>query len=438
MLTPLRIHTTLLSEVATALERIFEGGEPSDKVVPALLKRHKVWGARDRRFVAETIYDTVRNKRKYEHLLSRVGEQAGLPAGTTHRENWGLVSLVSLAVRGFTADSTARLEPVYQTWLPIIADLVPSLSNDSTYLATLPRAVVYSVADWIDERGAKELGAARWEEYLTALNRPASVWLRVNTIRTTPQALAATLLAEGIGTEANTAMPNALRLLAKAHLTENAQYLAGAFEFQDLGSQHIAAACAVEAGMVVIDACAGAGGKTLQLAAALYEARGLPTAGESPAQSTLIASDIHPERLERLVGRASRAGVSKKLLRTCTLSELSAQYESKADRVLIDAPCSGLGVLRRNPDTKYNLTKTALDDLLATQANLLSTHSTLVKRGGWLIYATCSVLMSENEAQIQHFLECNPDTWKKLSEQRTNPTTDDCDGFYIAVLERLK
>ncbi len=387
----------------TAIERIFNRNEYADKVVPDLLKRNLKWGARDRNFVAETTYDLVRWWRKYWTFLEIQ------PA--YDRKTINKVVAMSLLSRGYSILNPDVLE-------------LDNLSFLQKLLYQKPEnaAIEYALPDWLYARILKNYqdDAQEVAELLQALNQAPQVYLRVNTLKTTAQQLVKQLKEDEINTSPIAGVPNALALTTRKNLQKNPLFLNGHFEFQDLGSQRIGAFCRVKKGMTVIDVCAGGGGKSLYIAANM----------ENKGQ--LIASDLHTSRLAQLHIRAERAGIN--ILKIKRLEELQA-YQNRADVVLLDVPCSGLGVLRRNADTKWKLKPEDLDKLVVEQANILQEHAALTAVGGALVYATCSILAEESEQQIAAFLQKNKNF--ALDEAlRIHPHRDDCDGFYMARLVR--
>ena len=282
-----------------------------------------------------------------------------------------------------------------------------------------------SVPDWLDELGVKELGEEVWEKEIHALNQQAPVVLRTNTLKTDREKLKARLLAEGIETETLAKYRDALQLKERANVFKTEAFKEGNFEVQDASSQLVAEFLEVEPGMRVVDTCAGAGGKSLHLAA-LMENKG-----------QLIATDIYENKLKELKRRARRAGAHNIEPRTIDSSKVIKKLYGTADRVLIDAPCSGLGVLSRNPDAKWKLQPEFLETIKMTQEQILNQYSRIVKPGGKMVYATCSILPSENEEQVQKFLSTEEGKAFKLSkEQKILSSETGYDGFYMALLER--
>jgi 16S rRNA (cytosine967-C5)-methyltransferase len=281
------------------------------------------------------------------------------------------------------------------------------------------------VPDWLDELGARELGEEVWSREIREQNQLAKVVLRVNTLKIDPAKLRAMLMDENIETDFLEGRPDALVLRERANVFLTDAFKEGLFEVQDGNSQLVAPLLDVSPGMRVVDACAGAGGKTLHLAA-LMENKG-----------QLIAMDLYENKLRELKMRARRDGAFNIEYRVIESSKTIKKLHEKADRVLIDAPCSGLGVLKRNPDAKWKLQPEFLDSIRATQAEILENYSRMVKPGGKLVYATCSILPSENQEQVKRFLTTDAGknfTFVKDSAMLASDTG--FDGFYMALLQR--
>ncbi|MBU3826324.1 MAG: RsmB/NOP family class I SAM-dependent RNA methyltransferase [Candidatus Anaerobiospirillum merdipullorum] len=274
---------------------------------------------------------------------------------------------------------------------------------------------------WLNNLGQKELGA-KWPTERAALCSEPKRYIRVNTLKTDRDTLASRLSDEGVVTRPVKGIPTALEITSSCALFRTQCFKEGLFEQQDAGSQRIAAFCEVAPHQRVIDACAGAGGKTLHLAALMQN------------KGQLIALDTAAWRLEELKKRARRAGVSNIEIRPVDSSKILKRLYDSADRVLIDAPCSGTGVLRRTPDSKWRDSTAYLKELQHTQAQILERDCNLVKVGGLLIYSTCSILPSENHNQIATFLAQHPD-FSLIDEVQMLPS-EGTDGFYMAKLRR--
>ncbi len=403
----MRLYRNLVFATVDALAEIFNEGEYADKVIEKTLKRDKRWGARDRSFIAETTYDIVRWKRLYSEIAEVKAPYS--------REKLFRVFAVWATLRGIEIPADwKQIEPVPTRRIKGKFD---ELSKIRKYRESIP--------DWLDELGVKELGEEIWEKEIHALNQQAPVVLRVNTLKTDKESLKAKLLSEGIETETLAQYSDALQLKERANVFKTEAFKEGDFEVQDASSQLVAHFLEVQPGMRVVDTCAGAGGKSLHLAA-LMENKG-----------QLIATDIYENKLKELKRRARRAGAHNIEPRTIDSSKVIKKLYNTADRVLIDAPCSGLGVLSRNPDAKWKLQPEFLETIKMTQEQILNQYSRIVKSGGKLVYATCSVLPSENEQQVQKFLSSEEGKAFKLSkEQKILSSETGYDGFYMALLER--
>ena len=400
----MRLHRNLTYAVIDSIRDVFNDDMYAGKAVEQALRRDKRWGSRDRKFVAETIYDIIRWKRLYAEI-------AEVSEPFTRPNLWRLFS-VWCVLRGIELPDWSQIEP---TPSRRIKGRFDELSKIRKFKESIP--------DWIDEIGVKELGEKVWTKEIASLNIQAEVILRTNTLKTTKEALQEKLLEEGIETVMLPDHPDAIKLVERANVFKTEVFKLGWFEVQDASSQLVAAYLDVQPGMKVIDTCAGAGGKTLHLAALMQN------------KGQLIAMDIYESKLRKLKVRAKRGGVHNVDLKTIDSTKPIKKLHDKADRVLIDAPCSGLGVLRRNPDSKWKLQPEFLDNIRKTQQEILVSYSKMVKPGGKLVYATCSVLPSENQDQITTFLATN-DEFKFVSDKKILASQSGYDGFYMALLER--
>ena len=403
----MRLYRNLVFATVDALGEIFNEGEYADKVIEKTLKRDKRWGARDRSFIAETTYDIVRWKRLYSEIADVKAPYS--------REKLFRIFAVWATLRGIEIpEDWKQIEPVPTRRIKGKFD---ELSKIRKYRESVP--------DWLDELGVKELGEEVWEKEIHALNQQAPVVLRTNTLKTTKDQLKKELSAEGIETHTLAEYQDALQLKERANVFKTEAFKKGYFEVQDASSQLVAEFLEVEPGMRVVDTCAGAGGKTLHLAA-LMENKG-----------QLIATDIYENKLKELKRRAKRAGAHNIDPRPISSSKVIKKLYGTADRVLIDAPCSGLGVLSRNPDAKWKLQPEFLETIKLTQEQILNQYSRIVKPGGKLLYATCSVLPSENQEQVQKFLSTEEGKSFKLAKDRKILSSETgYDGFYMALLEK--
>ena len=402
----MRLHRNLVYTVIDSIRDIFNEGVYADKAVEKALKRDKRWGSRDRKFVAETIYEIVRWKRLYAEI-------AEVKEPFDRNNLWRLFS-VWCVLKGIALPDWNQIEP---TPSRRIKGKFDELSKIRKFRESIP--------DWIDEVAVSELGEELWTKELAALNKQAEVILRTNTLNTTIEELQKELQDESIFTEFIPNHSDALRLLERANVFRTEVFKKGYFEVQDASSQLVAEYLDVAPGMKVIDTCAGAGGKTLHLASFMKN------------KGQIIAMDIYESKLKKLKIRARRNKVHNIDTRVIDSTKPIKKLYNKADRVLIDAPCSGIGVLRRNPDSKWKLQPEFLDNIKKVQQDILQKYSKMVKSGGKLVYATCSVLPSENQNQITEFLasESGKD-FKLIKDNKVFAHTSGFDGFYMALLEK--
>ena len=402
----MRLHRNLVYTTIDSLNAIFNEGEYADKVVARALKKDKRWGSSDRKFVAETIYEIVRWKRLY-------GEIAEVKEPYDRDDLWRLFAAWAV-LRGYPIPDWRQLEGTPQRKIKGRFD---ELSKIRKYRESIP--------DWMDEMGVKELGEELWSKEIAAQNQQAQVILRVNTLKTTKQKLRAILMDLNIETDYLEKQADALVLKERANVFLTDAFKEGLFEVQDANSQLVAAFLDVKPGMKVVDTCAGAGGKTLHMAS-LMENKGL-----------LIAMDLYESKLKQLKLRAKRNGAFNIEYRIIDSTKVIKKLYEKADRVLIDAPCSGLGVLKRNPDSKWKLQPEFIDNIRKVQAEVLESYSRIVKPGGKMVYATCSILPSENQEQIKRFLTTeNGKNFTFVQDKKILASESGFDGFYMALLER--
>lgn len=393
-----RPYPNLLRAVREGLSTTFETGRYADRVVTELLRSNPRWGSRDRGFIAETIYDIVRWWRLLAHLAD--SEEPG-----------ALIAAYWWWRHGEVLD------------LPGFAKLDERQLSERLAFAKTRRPLAESIPDWLDLLGQEELGD-QWPATIRALNEQAPVYLRVNTLKANREQVLRELTADGFEVEAESRAADAIKVLARRNLWSTKSFKDGHFEVQDIASQLVAPALEVAPGMTVIDACAGAGGKTLHLAALMQN------------KGRLIALDTEEYKLAELKRRASRADVQNLDIRHISSTKVIKRLAGKADRVLLDVPCSGLGVLRRNPDAKWKVQPGFLAEVRALQADILSTYATMLKPGGKLVYATCSILPSESEQQVRRYIDQHLGMTLEAS-QRLSPV-DGYDGFYWGRVAALR
>ena len=402
----MRLHKNLVLAVLNGLHQIFSEDKYADKVVAQLLKSDSRWGSRDRGFIAETTYEIVRWKRLYASI-AEVQEPF-------YRDDLWRVFAVWATLRGYPLPDWKAIEG---TPTRRIKGRFEALRKDRKYRESIP--------DWLDELGADALGEKKWEQELEALNTMAPVVLRANTLKTLPKLLRNVLLEEKITTQFLSKYPDALLLDQRSNVFSTNAFQKGLFEVQDAASQCVAPFTQVESGMRVVDACAGAGGKALHLAALMQN------------KGQLIALDIHQYKLRELKRRAKRARAHNIETRLIDSTKVIKKLHQSADRVLLDAPCSGIGVLRRNPDAKWKLNPDFIDRIIKEQQQILLQYAQMVKPGGKLIYVTCSILPQENEMQVSQFLTSEiGQSFTLEKEKHLWPSVQGFDGFYMARLQR--
>lgn len=395
----MKLHRNTTEAVVRALDMIFVQRKYADKVIEKVLKENSRWGARDRRFIAETTYNIVR----WYRLLQEV-------TAARQHDFWTLLAghliLQNVALPGWDEFSDFR------------ADKVRERLTEQQGI----RKVIQSVPDWLDELGERELGD-RWNVELPALNEEAKVILRVNTLKTTRESLMERLGEEGVETTMAEDFSDALIVNERQNMFATMSFKEGLFEVQDAASQLIAPFLDAAPGMRVVDACAGAGGKTLHIAARMKN------------KGRIIAMDVEQWKLDELQKRARRAGVSNMEARLIDSSKVIKRLENSADRLLLDVPCSGLGVLKRNPDAKWKLSTGFLEEVKELQQSIITDYSAMLKPGGLMVYATCSILPSENEHQVKAFLQKKQNF--ELIEQKHTWPSEGFDGFYMARIRRV-
>lgn len=394
----MKLFPNLVRAVTEATDEIFNHQRYADKVIEKVLKSNPKWGARDRGFIAETVYDMVRWRRLIEYLS---------PSNDLYHlfgTYWVMNNRTLPDWREFKGISTGYIASRYQ-----------KLDN---------RAILQSIPDWLDEMGSAQLGEL-WEKEIDTLNQQAEVVIRVNTLKTSRDDLRHRLEEDGIETYLPKGYKDALVLSKRQNIFKHPAFKEGMFELQDASSQKVAMALEVAPGMRVIDACAGAGGKSLHLAT-LMENKG-----------TIISLDVEEWKLQQAKLRARRNGISIMEPRPIEGTKTIKRLKESADRLLLDVPCSGLGVLKRNPDTKWKLSPESIEKVQAMQQEILQQYPSMLKRGGLLVYATCSILPSENQDQIEKFL-ASPigQDFELLEDEKVLAQESGFDGFYIARLRR--
>jgi 16S rRNA (cytosine967-C5)-methyltransferase len=391
-----KIHKPLLNGIANSLAQIFNENRYTDKVLEKLFKQNKQWGSRDRKFIAESVYDIVRHFRLLSHLAQS-------------KNNYWFITSVYFVLKNIELPDWPEFKHVNKEM--ILAEYENTKTDFGLY---------NSYPKELQDICISELGKEKWEKEALAMNHQAEVVLRANTLKTNVKELQKKLQADGIETDEMGG--DALILRKRSNVFTNENFKQGLFEIQDWGSQQIVLFCKPEPKQIVIDACAGAGGKSLALAALMQN------------KGRIVSMDVAQWKLDELSKRAKRAGVFNLETKLIDKPEVIQGLKEKSDLVLLDVPCSGLGVLKRNPDTKWKFTKTSFEKTKELQQQILNDYSTMVKPGGSLVYSTCSILPSENEEQVKQFLK-KSDTFTP-AEERTIYPSEGFDGFYMCRLKR--
>lgn len=394
----MKLYKNLVNSVALTLQEIFVKGRYADKALEKVFKQNPQWGSRDRRFVAEGVYDIVRNFRLYSELAESPG-------------NFWFITAVWLVVKNVEIPNWQEFKHVNSAYILARKE---NLRSDLRVYESFP--------DWLWELGQKELGEELWQQQVIAMSKPAPVFLRVNTLKTSKQNLIDALKQEKIEVVEIPDVEQALQLSKRENVFQNKRFKEGWFEVQDAGSQLISQFLSPKPTDFVIDACAGAGGKSLHMAALMKN------------KGKIISLDVEDWKLEELKKRAKRAGVSNIETRTIVPDKTIHELNTKADKLLLDVPCSGLGVLKRNPDAKWKLSMETINRTISLQQTIISEYSKMLKPGGVMVYSTCSILPCENQNQVSTFLKTT--NAFELIEDKTILPHEGFDGFYMALIQR--
>jgi 16S rRNA (cytosine967-C5)-methyltransferase len=416
------ITHALFNALVEALTLVLPLHSPADVSLKLFFRDRPKLGHRDRGFIAETIYAVLRHRRLIAHLSPKATPRAMTLLAMTRFQNISI------------GDLNAVLKRDEAQWL---------LDLKKKDLSNLPLAIEAELPDWVIERLKKFMGDAEILKFGQSMMTTAPLDLRVNSLKSKREPVLKRLQQEGIVCEPTKYSPLGIRLADKISLAKHPAFLEGFLEVQDEGSQLLGLLLGAKRGEMVVDFCAGAGGKSLMIGA------------EMASTGRLYAFDVSEKRLANLGPRLKRSGLSN-VTPQRIVSENDTKIKrlaGKIDRVLVDAPCTGLGTLRRNPDLKYRQTEAGLAELNVKQASILKAAAKLVTVGGTLVYATCSVLREENEMIVEGFLASNldfdlvtaDDILKHQKIQltgmapylRLSPQKHSTDGFFAAVLTRL-
>jgi 16S rRNA (cytosine967-C5)-methyltransferase len=432
-----------LSATIEILQTIDDSNTAANNILRAYFRSRRYAGSKDRRAVGNQVFRVIRHRARLDWWIA--GASGNLRPSARLRALASIVILDKETPEGIrslfhgAAHSPGSLNPNEE-------ELVSSLIGKAMHHPAMPMGVIHEVPEWLDKLLQKKWGESFGTE-MTALNYTAPVDVRVNTGRVSRSQARKSLSINDIKTKPTVLSPTGLRLVNRADLEKTKAFRKGLIEVQDEGSQLVALLCEVKPGMTVVDYCAGAGGKTLALADLMA------LQGAETDTGSLVACDVSVKRLSLMDERLKRAGILR--VRKLVLDDLNAakKLEGTVDRVLVDAPCSGIGSWRRHPEARWRLTQHGLDQHIENQKKILATSARLIKPGGRLIYATCSLLDQENQKQITTFLAGHhdfklmpiKDIWARSvctecptegQDLLLSPATTNTDGFYCAVLER--
>jgi 16S rRNA (cytosine967-C5)-methyltransferase len=394
----MKLYKNLVNAVASTVQEIFLDGIYADKAIERKFKQNPQWGSRDRKFIAEAVYDIVRHYRLYETLAES-------------KNNFWFMTAIWLILKKIEIPDWQEFKHLDEK--RILRNLEPLKENKVVFL---------SYPDWLWDMAKAELGELQWEAEALDMNKQAEVYLRLNPLKTNRAQLIQELAKEKIEAIEIKEIEEALMLNKRQNVFKTNLFKNGFFEVQDAGSQLISKYLDPKSDHLVIDACAGAGGKSLHLAAIMKN------------KGKIISMDVAAFKLDELKKRARRAGISNIETKVIEKDKTIKSLSNKADRLLLDVPCSGLGVLKRNPDSKWKLSPESLDATKKLQANILSEYSKMLKVDGQMVYSTCSILPSENQEQIKKFIFENSN-FEVLNETTVLPSHG-YDGFYMALIKR--
>ncbi|MDP2301522.1 MAG: methyltransferase domain-containing protein [Ignavibacteria bacterium] len=398
----MKFHKNLIQAIVASVDQIFNQNIYADKLIERTLKSNPKWGSRDRKIVAETIYELVRWKRLY---LTILGDD------TASIKNIWLLTGIHFILKKTTL-------PYWDEFSTLNKEEILLRNNNLQN----QRKIRESIPDWLDEIGEKELGD-EWDSEIAALNQQAKVVLRVNELKINRDELTNLFAQEAVEVIPHQEVKSALILKERKNVFKSELFKSGFFEIQDVSSQLVAPFLQLEPGMRVIDACAGAGGKSLHIATILQN------------KGKVIALDTEKWKLDELQKRAKRNNIQNIEVKMIESSKTIKRLKESADRLLLDVPCSGLGVLRRNPDAKWKMSIERINELKIVQQQILTNYQSMLKPGGMMVYSTCSILPSENQQQIEKFLLGN-NNFSLIEEKIISPSKSGFDGFYIAVLKK--
>lgn len=439
----------LLGTILKFHEPLSHRGKPVDGLIDTFFRSRKYLGSNERRFIAETSYGILRHKRLCEYALAQLlGEKSSkLP----DNENIFLLITTYLLIIERRSDLpieallTHFASPAIRVLLPEVVRKLPRLLESHPFENLDDLGIRYSFPDWMVTKLVEQYGRSETEELLKALNEQAPLTLRVNTLKSSVEDCQERLRKDGIETTRTRFSPVGLHVPRRLNIFLLKAFKDGLFEVQDEGSQLLPILIDPKPTAKVLDACAGAGGKTLELSALMKN------------KGEIVATDLNGYRLGQLRKRARRAGAFNiRVQEIEAVEDLIQEFSNSFDVVLVDAPCSGLGTIRRNPGMKWSVDESTVAQVSQKQKHILKAVSSLVRPGGRLAYATCTLLKEENEDVVQNFLEEHPNfqAGPKLGADllashlsgetldhrspylKLSPHRECTDGFFLALMQR--
>ncbi len=422
--------SSLIGHVTELYTDVIVSSKPADRLIDVFFRERKYLGSKDRRFISESLYGILRNKRKIEFSIDSIEEK-----------RTSLLCCIAYLMldKKYDADLISDEVDIPVETIKRIEKNINSTSVEGSSIDTV--ALQYSFQDWMVKEWNEYFGNDELIPLCSILNTQAPMTLRVNTIKTTVEQCQQKLELEGIETEKGKYSPFALHLKKRINVFQSQAFKDGLFEVQDEGSQLLAMLVDPKPKSKVLDVCAGAGGKALAMASIMNN------------RGEIFAFDIHSTRLEELKKRIRRSGVDSIRTKVIKENEVLEGFIGAADFVLVDAPCTGTGTIRRNPGMKWSVTQQMVKELREKQLSILSLNSQYTKIGGRLVYATCSLIKDENEHVVEHFLDkeknfelVNPSSIFEryhLESMCTNkyfqllPSKYNTDGFFAAVMKRI-
>lgn len=425
--------SSLVGHTVELLGELERSTLPPDAVVATFFRDRRYLGSHDRRFIAESYYGVLRHRRLCDHLLEQTGDV--LSGVTGQGRSLLRLSAYLLAVN---PSQDVKLRDIVEvvgvdenddrlrSALVSIRTYGPSKFND------LPPGIRMSFPDWMVDRFGREYGGDALPALLQSLNKQAPLSVRVNTLKTTVEACKQRLTEEGVSPREGTLAATSLTLNRRMNAFSLKSFRDGWFEVQDEGSQFLAQVADPKPTDRVLDMCAGAGGKTLAMAAIMKN------------RGEIVATDVSAYRLKELRKRMRRAGAGNIRVQE---DYIGRGYDERFDLVFVDAPCTGVGTIRRNPGMKWSVTPEMVAELSAKQSSILERAATHVQVGGMLLYATCSLFKEENEEVVERFMQAHPAFEPEQREIgpgrigsscRLDPHEHNTDGFYCAFLRRRR